>query len=58
MEFNFNKYSFRGIQDLCREHHREIRMSLDRDSLKTVLDNRRVRFINPLGKFDYAYFGD
>ena len=56
--YNFNKYSFRGIQDLCREHHREIRMSLDRDSLKTVLDNRRVRFINPLGKFDYAYFGD
>ena len=33
-------------------------MSLDRESLKAILDNRRVRFVNPLGNFDYAYFGE
>ena len=58
MKFNFSKYSFRGLQDLCREHRRKIMMSLDRESLKAILDNRRVRFVNPLGKFDYAYFGE
>lgn len=55
---NFNKLSFRGIQDLCHVHHREFLMSTDRDKLKAVLENRRVRFINPLGEFDYAYFGE
>ena len=55
---DFNKFSFRGIQDLCRIHHREILLSLDRDKLKAVLENRRVRFISPLGYFDYAYFGE
>ena len=55
---NFNKFSFRGIQDLCRVHHREFLMSTDRDKLKAVLENRRVRFISPLGYFDYAYFGE
>ncbi|TWJ17914.1 hypothetical protein JN06_00489 [Bacteroides zoogleoformans] len=44
MEFNFNKYSFRSILYLCRKYHRECLMPLDRDSLKAVLDNRRVRF--------------
>ena len=58
MIFNFNRFSFRGIQDLCRVHHRDFLMSMDRDKLKAVLENRRVRFINPLGKFDYAYFGE
>ena len=58
MKFNFSKYSFRGLQDLCREHRRKIMMSLDRESLKAILDNRRVRFVNPLGNFDYAYFGE
>ncbi len=55
MEFNFNKYSYRGIQDLCRIHYREI---MDRKDVKDVLDNRLVRFITPIGTFDYAYFGD
>lgn len=55
MTFNFNKYSYRGIQDLCRIHYRDI---MDRKDVKDVLDDRLVRFITPLGKFDYAYFGD
>lgn len=58
MDFKFNKYSFRGIQDLCRVHHRELYMSMDRDKLKAVLENRRVRFVSPLGYFDYVYFGE
>ena len=58
MKFKFSKYSFRGLQDLCREHRRKIMMSLDRESLKAFLDNRRVRFVNPLSNFDYAYFGE
>ena len=55
---DYNKFSFRSIQDLCRIHHREILLSLDRDKLKTILENRRVRFVSPLGYFDYAYFGE
>ena len=58
MTFNFNKFSFRGIQDLCRKYHRQIVASPKKDDLKSVLDNRRIRFINPLGNFDYAYFGE
>lgn len=54
----FNKFSFRGIQELYQRHKRDIYMSLDRETLKSVLDNRRVRFINPLGEFDYTYFGE
>ena len=54
----FNKFSFRGIQELCQRHYREIRMSFDRDALKSVLDNRKVRFVSPLGTYDYAYFGE
>lgn len=52
---NFNKYSFWGIQDLCRTHYREI---LERKKLSSVLDNRQVRFIDPLGNYCYANFGD
>ena len=58
MIFNFGKYNFRGIQDLCRKYHRQIVASPGKDDLKYVLDNRRVRFINPLGHYDYAYFGE
>lgn len=58
MVFNFSKYSFRGIQDLCRKYHREIVASPDKKELKSVLDNRRVRFISPLGDFEYTYFGN
>ena len=58
MIFNFNKYSFRGIQDLCQKYHRQIVASPDENNLKYVLDGRRVRFINPLVYFDYAYFGE
>ena len=54
----FNKFCFRGIQELYQRHKRDIYMSLDRETLKSVLDNRRVRFINPLGEFDYTYFGE
>lgn len=48
-------FSFRGIQDLCRMHFGEIK---ERKEMKSVLDGRRVRFINPAGEFDYTYFGD
>ena len=41
MMFNFSKYSFRGIQDLCREHHRQIVASPDKNNYLTagVLDS-------------------
>ena len=48
-------FSFRGIQDLCRIYYRDI---IERRNIKRFLLSRRVRFINPWGKFDYAYFGD
>ncbi len=48
-------FSFRGIQDMCRIHYRDI---MERKDVKSVLLSRSVRFINPMGKFDYAYFGD
>lgn len=54
----FNKFSFRGIQELYQRHKREIHMSLNRATLKAVLDNRKVRFVSPLGTYDYAYFGE
>lgn len=50
-----NKFSFRGIQELCNIHLHDI---LERKDLRVVLLGRRVRFINPMGKFDYTYFGD
>lgn len=49
------RYSFNAIYDLCCCHYEDI---LIRKPLKHVLDNRRVRFINPRGRFDYCYFGD
>lgn len=49
------RYSFNAIYDLCRCHYEDILM---RKPLKHILDNRRVRFINPRGKLDYCYFGD
>ena len=47
-------FTFRGIQDLCRQYFSEIK---ERKDLKAVLQGRRVRFINPIGKFDFTYFG-
>lgn len=49
------KYSYMGLYFLCREHEKEI---LDHKASPTILENRRVRFINPEGHFDYAKFGD
>jgi hypothetical protein len=48
-------FSFRGIQNMCRTYYRDI---LERKDIRRFLLSRRVRFINPMGKFDYAYFGD
>ncbi len=47
--------SFLGILDMCSMHYREI---MERKDIKRLLQSRRVRYINPMGKFDYAYFGD
>ena len=51
----YSKFSFQGIKNLCDIHFHKI---MNRTNLKAALDNRRVRFINPLGSFDYAFFGD
>ena len=48
-------FSFRGIQDLCSHHYRDI---MERRDVKKFFLNRKVRFINPWGEFDYADFGD
>ena len=45
-------FSFRGIQDLCRVYYRDI---IERKDIKHFLLSRRVRFINPMGRFDYVY---
>ena len=50
-----NKFSLEGIFDLCQQYCNDI---YERKDLKHVLNRRKVRFINPEGKFDYAYFGD
>lgn len=50
-----HKYSYQGIYDLCREHFKDI---LKRKPLQSVLDFKRVRFVNPRGRFDYCCFGD
>ena len=50
-----NKFSLEGIFDLCQQYRNDI---YERKDLKQVLNRRKVRFINPEGKFDYAYFGD
>ncbi|MBQ6561910.1 MAG: hypothetical protein IJL84_06145, partial [Paludibacteraceae bacterium] len=50
-----NKFSLEGIFDLCQQYRNDI---YERKDLKHVLNRRKVRFINPEGKFDYAYFGD
>ena len=52
---NTHRFSFDGIYDLCRRHYEDIIL---RKPLKHVLNNRRVRFVNPKGRFDYCYFGD
>ena len=52
---NTHRFSFDGIYDLCRCHYEDIIM---RKPLKHVLDNRKIRFVNPKGRFDYCYFGD
>lgn len=49
------KFSLEGIFDLCQQYRNDI---YERKDLKHVLNHRKVRFINPEGKFDYAYFGD
>ena len=48
-------FSFCGILDMCSLHYRDI---MERKDVKKFLLNRKVRFINPWGEFDYAYFGD
>ncbi len=52
---DYHKYSYMGLYFLCREHEKEI---LDHKASPKILENRRVRFINPEGHFDYAKFGD
>lgn len=49
------KFSLESIFDLCQKYRNDI---FERKDLKKILDNRKVRFITPEGKFDYAYFGD
>ena len=48
-------FSYQGIFDLERKHHEDI---LNRKPLKHVLEDRKIRFVNPMGKFDFCYFGD
>lgn len=55
MIIELNKYSFYGIQDLCKIHYSEI---MERRNLKSVLESRKVRFIDPMGKYGYADFGE
>lgn len=52
---NTHRLSFDGIYDLCQRHYEDIILH---KPLKHVLNNRRVRFVNPKGRFDYCYFGD
>lgn len=51
----YNKYSYLGIVELCKEHFEEI---LLRKDISHILEHRDIRFINPMGKFDYTKFGN
>lgn len=44
-----------GIIDLTCKYQQDI---YDRKPLASVLSNRKIRFINPEGKFDYTTFGN
>lgn len=50
-----HQFSYQGIFDLERNHHEDI---LNRKPLKHLLKDRKIRFVNPKGRFDYCYFGD
>lgn len=50
-----HQFSYQGIFDLERKHYKDI---LNRKPLKHLLKDRKIRFVNPKGRFDYCYFGD
>lgn len=52
---NTHQFSYQGVFDLERKHHEDI---LNRKPLKHLLEDRKIRFVNPMGRFDFCYFGD
>lgn len=52
---NPQQFSYQGIFDLERKYHGDI---LNRKPLKHLLEGRKIRFVNPKGRFDFCYFGD
>jgi len=50
-----NIFSYESVRMRCEMFHDSI---LRHEPLAYVLKNRKVRFINPLGRFDYATFGN
>ena len=61
-------FTLRGIRQLCKHHLGEIielhEHDMDstesyrrKEHLNGLLNNRKIRFINPMGKFEYTKFG-
>lgn len=50
-----SKFMFKSIFQLCLRYEKDI---LERKPLAHILDNRKVRFINPRGRFEYTTFGN
>ena len=50
-----NNFNYEDICRLCREHYQEI---VERKNLSYILQNRKVRYIDPEGRFDYTTFGN
>ena len=48
-------FTYQGVVELCHNHYEEI---VERKPLQHLLDNKEVRFINPMGQFDYTCFGN
>lgn len=50
-----HNYSYERIKELCQEHFQEI---AEREDIAYVLNNKRVRYVDPDCHFGYAKFGD
>lgn len=50
-----NNYNYEDICILCREHYQEI---VERKDLAYILQNKKVRYIDPEGHWGYTTFGN
>jgi len=49
------KFDYNSIRQICNFNHKRI---LAHHDLSYIMDYRKIRFINPMGEFDYTTFGN